>query len=225
MRGNFNVLAHILNVSNVKFFKMNITLTQFVDFVSKSGSPKLSAVRAIYRSHEEGYSPEQDFYKRFREGVIELHQTGTHVRELHRVIGDLPPHKAEHYDNMVAGYKKFIGRKTVTWFDTPRRNWDFHELTVNIKPEIGLTINDTPTLIKLYTKSDKLTKDRIKGILCLMHRQLHPIRPDCGVALLDVRNSKFYEYTDDMDELMPLMEGEALSFINIYNSLVARDAA
>lgn len=50
-----------------------ISLTQFVDIVTKAGTPKASKVREILTAQE--YSPAFDFYKALREHIISVHQT------------------------------------------------------------------------------------------------------------------------------------------------------
>lgn len=57
-----------------KSTKIEISLTDFVDFVCKSGTAKLTKVRQI--KERDDYSPKTDFYKALREGVIENHETG-----------------------------------------------------------------------------------------------------------------------------------------------------
>ena len=53
---------------------IDTTLTEFVDFVSKAGTPKLTVVRKVKQRHAEGYDPQTDFYKIIREGIVLMHR-------------------------------------------------------------------------------------------------------------------------------------------------------
>jgi len=53
-----------------------ISLTKFVDFVIKSGTPKMTQVRAIKKRRVDGYDPSHDYYRKLRDGIVELHQQG-----------------------------------------------------------------------------------------------------------------------------------------------------
>lgn len=196
---------------------MEIPLTSFLDFVLKSGSPKMTCAKKIKVQLDEPYDPAGDYYKRFREAVQEMHKTGKSKGDLIKMIGALPDNKIENYRTMVAGYKKFIGTKDVTWFNPLRKSWLHEDLEIPINPELGLEWDDNKYLIKLYLKADKPSKDRLSSILALMKQTL-PTK-DCKYGLLDVRNSKLYLFEPDMELLMPLVEGEAQSLSLILSRI------
>jgi len=52
----------------------DISLTDFVDFVIKSGTPKLTKVRAIKNRPE--YEPAIDYWRQLREGIKDFHRAG-----------------------------------------------------------------------------------------------------------------------------------------------------
>ena len=52
----------------------DISLTDFVDFVIKSGTPKLTKVRAIKNRPE--YEPAIDYWRQLREGIKDFHRVG-----------------------------------------------------------------------------------------------------------------------------------------------------
>ncbi len=186
---------------------MEIPLTSFLDFVLKSGRPKMTCAKKIKAQLEEDYDPAGDYYKRFREAVQEMHKEGLPKADLPSLIGALPDTKTANYQLMTNGYKKFMGNKDVTWFNPVRKNWLFADLKVPVNPELGLEWDGTKYLIKLYLKAEKPSKDKVASILALMKSTLS--RKDCKYALLDVRNSKLYLYESSMDDLIPLVEAEA----------------
>lgn len=51
-----------------------LSLTDFVDVVSRTGTPKANKVAGI--KNRLAYSPAFDFYKPLRDGLITIHKTG-----------------------------------------------------------------------------------------------------------------------------------------------------
>lgn len=194
---------------------MKISLTSFVDFVLKSGSPKITCAEQIKARLDEGYGVMTDYYKRFREGVIELHSSGRDKKDLGKIIGPLPEGKEDNYAAMIAGHKKFLGSRTRTWFAPKKALWKHGSLEVAINPEIGLEWEGNRYLIKLYLKAEKPSKDRITCVLALMQQALKA--PECKIGLLDVRNSKLYEFAPTMAGLVRLAESEALSLDHLLS--------
>lgn len=186
---------------------MEIPLTSFIDFVLKSGSPKMTCAKKIKAQLNEKYDPATDYYKRFREAVQDLHSKDKDRAKLLELIGPLPETKEDNYRLMVQGYKKFLGRKDFAWFNPTRKIWKHGELEITINPEVGLIWDDSRYIIKLYLKADKPSKDRLSSVLALMHETLP--HKESVLALLDVRNAKLYTFEQSMLDLMPLVEGEA----------------
>jgi len=196
---------------------MEIPMTSFLDFVLKSGSPKLTCARNIKEQQFEEYSPATDYYKRFREAVQEMHQGNLPKSDLAKTVGPLPPNKVENYNRMITGYKAFLGKKDIKWFKPIRKNWTHNTINVPINPEVGLEWGGRKYLIKLYLKSEKPSKDRLASILALMKNTISSGNHE--YAVLDVRNSKLYLYDSSMDDLIPLVEGEAESLETILSRI------
>jgi hypothetical protein len=76
-----------------------ISLTDFVDFVVRSGPAKVTKVREI---RERGpYAPALDFWKPLREGIVSFHAAGsTDKRELDRILRGItdPKKNVIHHD-------------------------------------------------------------------------------------------------------------------------------
>ncbi len=85
-------------------------MTSFVDFVMKSGSPKMTCAKRIMEQLGQEYDPAGDYYKRFREAVQDLHKRNLDKSNLSKLIGSLPSSKEESYNKMIEGYLKFLGR-------------------------------------------------------------------------------------------------------------------
>jgi len=168
-----------------------LTLTDLVDIVSRAGSPKATKVREI--KNRPAYAPAQDFYKGLREGLVELHRLKQGKPALSPLASPPDAKKTAHYASAVAGYKKWWGQKSLSWFDPPRNIYSAHGIEVAVNPTLGLHINGLPHVITLHLKSDKLTKVRADLICELMAVALSPSAPANAVmCVLDVRNSKLF---------------------------------
>ncbi len=195
----------------------HISLTEFVDFVAKSGTPKLTHVRTVKQHHLTGYDPRTDFYKSFRDGLISYHKYGQSKPALDQLVANQSDVKKQTtYPELLKGYKKFLGRKSLRWFAPPHKDWTLSGLTISINPELGLDINGTRHAIKLYFKAEKLTKLRMDAVTQLMHNVLYDCPTSTKFSILDVRNGKLLSCPVPQPSLMPLLEGEALSFAAMY---------
>jgi hypothetical protein len=93
-----------------------VSLTDFVDFVSKSGRPKLTHVQGI--KWRPAYDPATDFWRALREEIADYHRPNQTVKSrLDRVMNGIthPPKakakaKAKAYPAALKGYKSLLGK-------------------------------------------------------------------------------------------------------------------
>ncbi len=199
---------------------IKISLTDFIDFVSKAGSTKYSKVKQIAKRKD--YQPAFDFWKPLREAIIKLHKEGNNKKELDNVMEDLTDKKKEkRYLILIKAYKSFLGRKKINWFDPPKKKyWKYKELNVILNPELGLEINNKFFVVKLYFKSEKLSQKKADLILLLMNKHLKKGKyKDVNFAILDIERKKLFDKTNLKNEQFSLLEGEALSFLTIWRSI------
>ncbi len=198
-----------------------ISLTSFVDFVSKSGRPKLTVLRKTKKQIEDGYGPEKDFYKRIREALVEMHGTGGTMRDVSAVLPALTDQKkVALYPKLVEGYRRWSGRKGAEWFEPTHIVWRHDKLGVRVNPELGLTIKGVPHLIKLYFKQESLAKTRIDVITHLMAVACGEQAPDgCVMGVLDIRQSKLFKPTVPIDGLDTMLRAEAAYWISAWDEL------
>ena len=118
----------------------DLSLTDLVDYVSKSGTTKLTHAKKL--KNREAYSPEKDFYRKLRMDIQEYHKSGkTNKKDLDKIISFTPdPKKLGSYQACVKGYKKWLGKKTYTHFDPPHYHWVRGAVDVRVNPELGLEI-------------------------------------------------------------------------------------
>jgi hypothetical protein len=193
-----------------------VPLTTFVDFVRKSGTPKLTVVRTF--KNRKPYDPVTDFYKRLREAIISTHERATPIAALDDVLSIANTKKLPQYRALISGYKKFVGKRSIKWFDPPRTEWNAGGISVLINPELGLDIAGTRHVIKLYLKGEKVSKSAVEIIGHLMETVFSNTNSPALYGLLDVRNAHLHK-SGKSAALGALLMGEAASFAAIMNSL------
>ena len=198
---------------------INISLTDFIDFVNKSGGSKMTKVKQV--KYRVNYNPASDFYKALREEIIDIHKNNLDKKVLDHLIGKLTDLKKKtNYPLSINGYKKFWGKKKIEWFDPPFKHWLIGDLDIKINPELGIEFGGKFYVIKLFLKSEKITKDKLSQILSLMENQLRKETDEEIIfCVLDVKNAKLYENTKDDFSYLPLLEGEAKSFETIWKAI------
>ena len=194
---------------------MPVSLTVFVDFVSKSGTPKATVVRQW--KNRGGYSVATDYYKRIRDAIVEFHQTGTEISDL---AAGAAKHKRDNYRAVATGHAKWVGKKTLVWFEPPSRVWAQDGLEVSVNPELGLEVGGVPHLIKLYFKAEKLAKNRVDLITQLMRVTLRRRAPSgCVMGVLDLRNAKLITPTVTISGLSAQLKAEAAYWNTLWESI------
>jgi len=184
-------------------------MTTFVDFVLKAGTPKATVVRDC--KHQEQYSPAADFYRTLRESIGEFHDSGADSAWLKKVPDSAPLAKRGKFNEMVKGYLKWLKGRKPAFRETRSTIWESSTgLQVRVNPELDLQFKDEPRLLlKLYFKSDKVTKHRADLVLQLMLAALGDLPADRTVGLLDVRNSKLFSTSSVIPIVRAQLSAEA----------------
>lgn len=192
---------------------MHVSLTELVDVVLKAGSPKATQVAQIKARSLENYKPFKDFYKSLRDALIETHRNGgsrdflsariSHVRE---------PNRRRRYDELVAHYKRWWGRKDMAWFTPPSATYTSSGVSVSVNPEIGLEFGGDRYVIKLYFKADQLKKSSADLITGLMASALSG-QGDEKFGVLDVERGKLYFRQDQPPDVLVAMIDAELAYI------------
>lgn len=129
-----------------------------------------------------------DYWEQFREGLQDFHRAGGSKKsDLDRIVAAVQdPKKFGRYSTAIEGYKKFLGRKGIEWFDPASDEWKLDELSVKVNPVLGLEIDVIPYLIKLYFKDESPTKNRVEVVLERMKTVLGPgVLQDTRMAVLE----------------------------------------
>lgn len=191
-----------------------ISLTDLVDIVSSSGVPKVTKVTNIKNRPE--YEPQFDFYKPLREAIQTMHKKGRSKSTLDD-IGKitLDAKKRENYRSAIKGYKKWLGKKSPAWLEPQRSELVDSGISVMVNPELHLDIDGMGYIIKLYFKSDKLTKSRVDIILCVLEDALREsVDPSTIMAVVDVRNAKMFTSSGSVDTKHRIAIGAELAYVS-----------
>ena len=189
-----------------------ISLTDLVDVVTSSGVPKATKISQI--KSRPAYEPQFDFYKPLRDAIQTMHQSGLQKSELDKLKSTLPDEKKiSNYPSAISGYKKWLGKRSVKWFDPPREHLSEAGVDVIINPELGLEVDGTRHVVKLYFKSDKLTKLKIDVITEAMEQALRPKSKSTDVmTVVDVRRGKSFSGAGPSAKLSSMV-GAELAYI------------
>lgn len=133
-------------------------MTTFVDFVIKSGTTKLTTVKQAKKAYSFAYDPARDWWKRLRDAIIEMHQKNKNVKILDSILMIQKPLKQSSYSKSIYGYKKWVGKKKIEWIGIDNSHWEYGDLTVRVNPELGLKIDGTNYMLKLYFKGEAPSK-------------------------------------------------------------------
>ncbi|MFT3736662.1 MAG: hypothetical protein QM776_16870 [Rhodocyclaceae bacterium] len=196
-----------------------ISLTDLVDIVSRSGTPKATKVAEI--KSRPAYTPAFDFYKPLREEIVAIHRDGRDKQALATFYSGITDQKKRsNYPPAIQGYRKWWGKKNLQWVEPTKSLYSNQGIDVSINPELGLKIDGVPHCVKLYFKGDALSKLRIELVTVLMEIAL---RPHCKhnevMAVLDVRNSKLFTLTTATGPIKAVIDAELAYVATLWPNL------
>lgn len=201
---------------------IKISLTEFMNFVNKSGSAKATVVSNSKNKRDEEYEHYKDYWLKFREKLKSVHQKSQGHEELKLLLNDVNPDKRANYKNAIEGYIKFWKKRKIEWVKPPRKTWAVGDVKIELNPELGLVIRNKIYIIKLFTTANSdINKMHADLILNLMEKELRDKVSGYEVifAVLDVKRGKLFENKSHDTSLYPLLNGEAKSFETIWKSI------
>lgn len=199
----------------------SISMIDVTNFILKSGEPRMTHVRMLKNRSVNGYDPQTDFYKRLRDGIIAYNKPPVGPKsELDRIaIGLSDPKKIAPFKKSVQGYKKFLGKKTISPFTSVKDKWDRGDMQVRVNPELGLDIDGVRHVVKLYPNKEHLDRKRADMMLVMMKDALVELDADVQVAVLDIQRGKLYTKPHPKMSLLPLLEAEVAAISVLWRSV------
>lgn len=197
----------------------DISLTDFVDFAIKTPASQFTKVRQIYSRGS--YEPKFDFWKALREGIQDVHEKNKKLDGVLDKITDAK--KTPRYASAVKSYDKFISKqKGLAWFKPPVAVWTYSELNVRINPELGLVLDGQKHVVKLYFKDENPTKQRLEFVFAMMRIGLQ-LGSVTLPAVLDVSKGKIIVPKSMGEDLLPLLQAQALAFVHLWKAIDAKN--
>lgn len=103
------------------------------------------------------------------------------------------------------------------WFTPPRSVYSSYGFDIIVNPEIGLAINGERHIIKMYLKSESLSRFKVEVITTLMEFQLRQfVHPADYFAVLDVRESKLFVADPQPVSELPIVNAELAYIASIW---------
>ena len=200
---------------------VQISLTEFMDYVNSSGPTKATIVSQAKRRREEGHNVQSDYWLQFRNAVKRVHSSNGSKDELYDVVDRVHEDRQDNYNVAIRGYLSFWGGKKISWVAPPRKVVMVGGTRVSLNPELGLSFKGKTYYIKMFIHVDRtLDKRHADMILSLMKNKLVDELPeDTNVAVLDVMRGKFFEYKEENFKITQLLEAEGASFNILWETL------
>ncbi|MGJ8636538.1 MAG: hypothetical protein ACSHX5_06810 [Phycisphaerales bacterium] len=198
---------------------INVSMSTFATFASKTGQPKATLVRNW--KYKPKYSPALDFYKTVREALPEYCRKNVLETDLDLLVAESSPKKRAHFKAAIGGFQTWKKTKSGKWVDPPVSEWHSNNLSIGIKPEIGfLSDEGVLTWVKLYFKSTKLTKYQADVYLELMASSLSVSRSmETVVSVLDVKESKEFLAGGSRPMVNALLRAEAAYWEVLWDAI------
>jgi hypothetical protein len=201
---------------------IKISLTEFMNFVNKSGSAKSTVVSTAKNKREEEYAHYKDYWLKLREKIKSVHKKNGNHEDLRSILPVIPLEKKDNYKLTIDGYCSFWKKRIISWVEPPKATWLIGDVRIELNPELGLAIRDKIYVVKLFTTAGVgIDKKHADLILNLMELEL---RSQVGgdkviFAVLDVKRGKLFENKTRDISLTPLLNGEAISFETIWKAI------
>lgn len=194
-----------------------ISLTDFIDFINRPCmAAKLAKVREI--KHRGPYTSVSDYYRPIREAVIRTHAAGRDKWTIRTTIARLAAvgmefaERLPRYEMLADAYIGWWGRKNLEWFEPGWQIGSMQGLPISVNPELGLEIEGTPHIVKLYFKEEPLPRPSAEVATRMMSRVLAGQAPrGAEMAILDVRRKCLHRMSDRSDFDL-ILDGEVAAF-------------
>jgi len=197
-----------------------ISLTQFYPFVLADPLTKRAELRAIKASHGV-YTPALDYWRLLRLQIISHHRytPGRGLDALDTAIELAHASREANYRLAVSNYRRFVGRRWVEWLGRPMRSlWEAGDLAVRVNPELWISIDGEPFVVKLYLRSDPrwALDQRLANPMVYLLQRFHGRlgRP----LVFDVLRGRAFGLTRADVDYESLLQAQAAAFVSLWRS-------
>ena len=201
-------------------------MTTFVDFVLAHGTPRVTVVKNAKARYQEVYARDNDFYGPLRSFIVAAAQQNLNsmdtVASIPSARGNRNAHKLKAYEACIAGYKKWHRRKAIVWCEklgSKSPIWTRGRLVIRVEPELRVSINQTPHMIKLYCEEDRPSKQRLATMFHLLKQSDRTKQLQVSVGILDIRRGRLHRPIREVPGLEELLTGEVAAFQKMWDNV------
>ncbi|PEL12714.1 hypothetical protein [Bacillus sp. AFS017336] len=201
--------------------KIQIGLTQFLEFTLKNSAAKMNAIRKIKTQTE--YHPAFDYWKQLRDEIISFHKNNLDIDTFENLISRVDQRKKDNYIQSIKMYLKFIKGKETLWINPGKSHWIYEDLFIRSTPEVGIYIDNEPHLIKLYFKgkNEKVDRYNIASTLTMLNTSVYEkSQPeDIQYSVLNIQKGRLFSDNELNEDKLTALESEASQFTYIWNRI------
>ena len=200
---------------------IQVSLTEFVNFINSSGMKKMTIVASAKAKHEEQEGNPYDYWKDFKDKVKYLLKKQGTKEDLYELVEEVREEVRENYNQMITGYVKFWKPSRMEWLKPVKKMIRVGGVKMILNPEIGIKWQGKEYMIKLYLKANEtLDKRHADIILALMESELREkVEDDVEFGILDVKRGKLFLHVDNDPRLLILLKSEGMEFAEMWKEL------
>jgi len=117
-----------------------ISITSLVDLLLETGSDAEASAAKDRKA-----DPLPEFYHLVRDAIVEMHRRDLPDSVLDEVLDREPnPKRVRVLERVINGYRRFLATGSMKWFEPPHSSYQFGANEIDINPELGLAIGETP---------------------------------------------------------------------------------
>lgn len=209
----------LINFDHMAKETIKLSLNEFMQFIIKPGYARKPFVAQVKEQRQKEYSPHDDYWRRFREGVKKVLKGQWTLDTFKDMKEDLPDKKVDNYSQAIDGFAWFIEKKKVSWVAPPRSTTKFNSIRLDVNPELGFEYKKKVYFAKLFMSS-KVSLDRKNAdyILSVMEHELRDkVDPLAVFSVIDAKKGIKYDYRG-VDKYLDV-EVEANSFEKYWENL------
>lgn len=201
--------------------EIQVSLTEFVNFINASGISKMTIVSTAKAKHEESEGAPFDYWKDFKEEVKALLKRNGTKDDLKELVERVREEMQENYNQMINGFLKFWKPSRMEWVKPTSKVVRLGGVKMILNPEIGVKWQGKSYMIKLFLKVNEcLDKRHADIILSMMESELRDkVEEEVVFAILDVKRGKLFTHVNYDPRLLVLVKTEARAFADMWKEL------
>ncbi len=199
-----------------------ISFSRFASFVIADDADDKEVAVAVTRRELGRYSNALDYWALLRTQIVAHHRfrAGPDGGALDAAVELAPVERRWHYARAVAEYRALLGGRSVAWLGSPKPAlWLAEGLQVRVNPELHLSVDGAPLVIKLFLRwpeSQAVTPD---GAAALVHL-LDTTHGHLGLPVLfDVLRGRAFGPPRTARRADPRLRAEARALVGLWTRL------